>query len=140
MISIAERHKYIKEQLQAKGFVRVNDLADQLGVTGATIRKDLRILESQNILLRTHGSASPVKPHVMDISIDVKAQQNKDKKPRPLILKDDQPRLFQKALQSNAISGAAKLEHQRIPLLKRGAPNKLTSVDKARYRPIKIGI
>ena len=80
MISIAERHKYIKEQLQAKGFVRVNDLADQLGVTGATIRKDLRILESQNILLRTHGSASPVKPHVMDISIDVKAQQNKDKK------------------------------------------------------------
>ena len=80
MISIAERHKYIKEQLQAKGFVSVNDLADQLGVTGATIRKDLRILESQNILLRTHGSASPVKPHVMDISIDVKAQQNKDKK------------------------------------------------------------
>lgn len=80
MISIAERHKYIKEQLQSKGFVRVHDLAQQLGVTGATIRKDLRILESQNILLRTHGSASPVKPHVMDISIDVKAKQNQDKK------------------------------------------------------------
>lgn len=80
MISIAERHKYIKDQLQTNGFVRVQDLADQLGVTGATIRKDLRILESQNVLLRTHGSASPIKPHVADISIDVKANQNREKK------------------------------------------------------------
>ena len=44
MISIAERHKIIKEQLQLNGYVRVQDLAEQLGVTGATIRKDLRIL------------------------------------------------------------------------------------------------
>ena len=76
MISIAERHKFIKEQLAKNGFVRVQDLADQLGVTGATIRKDLRILESQNVLYRTHGSASPVKPHVMDISITEKQTQN----------------------------------------------------------------
>ncbi|MGN1210630.1 MAG: DeoR/GlpR family DNA-binding transcription regulator, partial [Candidatus Cryptobacteroides sp.] len=80
MISIPERHKYIKEQLMLNGYVRVQDLAEQLGVTGATVRKDLRILESQNVLVRTHGSASPVKPHVMDISIDVKANQNRDKK------------------------------------------------------------
>ena len=46
MISIAERHKYIKEQLVKNGFIRVLDIAEQLGVTGATIRKDLRILES----------------------------------------------------------------------------------------------
>ena len=60
MISIAERHKYIKEQLVKNGFIRVLDIAEQLGVTGATIRKDLRILESQGVLYRTHGSASPV--------------------------------------------------------------------------------
>ena len=76
MISIAERHTFIKEQLAKNGFVRVQALADQLGVTGATIRKDLRILESQNVLYRTHGSASPVKPHVMDISITEKQTQN----------------------------------------------------------------
>ena len=95
MISIAERHKFIKEQLQLNGYVRVQELADQLGVTGATVRKDLRILESQNILIRTHGSASPVKPHVMDISVDIKASQNRDKKlliakkAQELILPDD---------------------------------------------------
>lgn len=76
MISIAERHKYIKSQLAKNGYVRVLDIAEQLGVTGATIRKDLRILESQGVLYRTHGSASPVKPHVMDISIDEKAPQH----------------------------------------------------------------
>ena len=73
MISIAERHKYIKEQLVKNGFIRVLDIAEQLGVT---IRKDLRILESQGVLYRTHGSASPVKPHVTDISIDEKASQH----------------------------------------------------------------
>lgn len=78
--SIAERHDYIKKMLQLNGYVKVQDLAEYFGVTGATIRKDLRILESQNVLVRTHGSASPVKPHVMDISIDVKASQNRDKK------------------------------------------------------------
>lgn len=80
MISIAERHKYIKDQLAKNGFIRVLDIADQLGVTGATIRKDLRILESQGVLYRTHGSASPVKPHVMDISIDEKTPQHIEEK------------------------------------------------------------
>ncbi len=80
MISIAERHKFIKDQLATKGFVKVLELAEALNVTGATIRKDLRILESHNVLYRTHGSASPVKPHVMDISITEKSNQNVDLK------------------------------------------------------------
>ena len=76
MISIAERHKYIKEQLSKNGYVRVLDVAEQLGVTGATIRKDLRLLEAQGVLYRTHGSASPVKPHVMDLSVSEKSTQH----------------------------------------------------------------
>lgn len=76
MISIAERHIFIKEQLAKNGFVRVQDIAEQLGVTGATVRKDFRILESQNVLHRTHGSASPVRSHVMDISINEKSVQH----------------------------------------------------------------
>lgn len=80
MKSIAERHKYIKEQLAKNGFIKVQELAEHLNVTGATIRKDLRILESQNILYRTHGSASPVKPHVVDLSVSEKAAQNREQK------------------------------------------------------------
>ena len=80
MISIAERHKYIKEQLAKNGFIRVQDIADQLNVTGATIRKDLRILESQNVLFRTHGSATPVKPQIMDLSVKEKITKNVEQK------------------------------------------------------------
>jgi DeoR family transcriptional regulator, aga operon transcriptional repressor len=80
MISIAERHKYIKEQLSRNGFIRVQDVSEQLGVTGATIRKDLRILESQGVLYRTHGSATPVLPHVMDLSVDEKTSQHRAEK------------------------------------------------------------
>ena len=95
MISIAERHKYIKEQLSKNGFVRVLDVAEHLGVTGATIRKDLRILEAQGVLYRTHGSASPVKPHVMDLSIGEKSTQHVSEKQaiaraaQTLIMPDD---------------------------------------------------
>lgn len=57
MISIAERHKYIKEQLSKNGYVRVLDVAEQLGVTGATIRKDLRLHEAQE------SSTGPTEAH-----------------------------------------------------------------------------
>ena len=60
MKSISERHLFIKEQLYKNGFVTVQDLADMLGVTGATIRRDLRIMEGENLLRRNHGGASLV--------------------------------------------------------------------------------
>ena len=47
MTSIAERHKYILDNINQKGFVKVADLAEALGVTPTTIRKDLNILESR---------------------------------------------------------------------------------------------
>lgn len=80
MISIAERHKFIKEQLARNGYVRVIDISEQLGVTGATIRKDLRILENQGVLYRTHGSATPIKPHVVDLSVDEKSTLHHEEK------------------------------------------------------------
>ncbi|MDE7129814.1 MAG: DeoR family transcriptional regulator, partial [Alistipes sp.] len=54
-MSIAERYKYIQEQLNKYGYIRVADIANELNVTKATIRKDLRFLESQKVLYRTHG-------------------------------------------------------------------------------------
>ncbi|MEO0583800.1 MAG: DeoR family transcriptional regulator, partial [Bacteroidota bacterium] len=57
-MTIAERHAYILNQLNEKGYVRVADLADALSVSLVTIRKDLKILESRQLLFRSHGSAS----------------------------------------------------------------------------------
>ena len=41
------------------GGVEVADLADALGVSPATIRRDLELLEEQRLLARTHGGAVP---------------------------------------------------------------------------------
>ena len=58
MLSIAERRKYILDSLNRHGFVRVADMAAEMNVTKATVRKDMEFLESRNLLYRTHGSAS----------------------------------------------------------------------------------
>lgn len=41
----------------------VAELADEIGVSDATIRRDLRDLEEQNLVERTYGGASPVVSH-----------------------------------------------------------------------------
>lgn len=80
MLSIAERRKYILDALGRDGFVRVADMAAEMGVTKATVRKDMAFLESRNLLYRTHGSASPVNPSVADVSVHVKSIVNSELK------------------------------------------------------------
>ena len=80
MKNIAERHKIILDKLDRKGFVSVQELSEELKVSLPTVRNDLRVLENQNLLVRSHGSASKIVPSVLDISINVKAAKNIDKK------------------------------------------------------------
>jgi DeoR family transcriptional regulator, aga operon transcriptional repressor len=47
----------ILERLSDDGSVAVTSLAEDLGVSMATIRRDLELLESQRLLSRTHGGA-----------------------------------------------------------------------------------
>ena len=95
MLSVRERHKLILDELTQKGFIRVQDLADSLGVTGATLRSDLRILESQHLLQRNHGSAFPIKQKVIDLPVQEKSTIRASEKKRialaamQLICEDD---------------------------------------------------
>jgi DeoR family transcriptional regulator of aga operon len=49
----------ILERLSADGSVSVADIATELDVSAATVRRDLRLLEDQRLLGRTHGGAVP---------------------------------------------------------------------------------
>ena len=80
MMNMRARHQYILDQLKKNGYVRVVDLSEQLNVSGATIRKDLSLLESRNLLRRTHGSASPSRTNVIDLPVQEKSSMNTDKK------------------------------------------------------------
>ena len=53
----AERLGVILEELSARGSVGVADLCGRLGVSAATVRRDLEQLEEQHLLTRTHGGA-----------------------------------------------------------------------------------
>jgi len=82
MRNIAQRHKIILSELDKEGFVRVQDLSERLGVSEVTIRKDLKELESRKLLLRTHGSASPVSSLINDRHIDEKEKVQVEEKMR----------------------------------------------------------
>ena len=64
------------------GFVTVQELAEQLEVTGATIRRDLRIMEEDNILRRNHGGASLVHDKVIELSLNDRSAINPEEKAR----------------------------------------------------------
>jgi DeoR family transcriptional regulator, aga operon transcriptional repressor len=52
-----ERFSAILEQLAEDGSATVGELSERLGVSGATIRRDLSQLADQRLLARTHGGA-----------------------------------------------------------------------------------
>lgn len=53
----AQRRERIREYIQIHPIVRSADLCEMLGVSEATIRRDLEWLEEQGVLERTHGGA-----------------------------------------------------------------------------------
>jgi DeoR/GlpR family transcriptional regulator of sugar metabolism len=52
-----ERQQEIARSVEDRGSVRVADLADRFSVSEVTIRKDLRVLESEGRVIRAHGGA-----------------------------------------------------------------------------------
>lgn len=53
----AERLSAILDEVEGHGTVDVADLVAALGVSGATIRRDLQSLSASQLLVRTHGGA-----------------------------------------------------------------------------------
>lgn len=55
------RHLTILDKLQEQGKIRVDELAELLGVSAVTIRRDLDYLNEHGFLVRTHGGATAIK-------------------------------------------------------------------------------
>ena len=66
-LSAIDRHESIAALIDSAGRVEVSDLAERLSVSEETIRRDLRVLESDGRLLRAHGGAvrPPVASHAI---------------------------------------------------------------------------
>jgi DeoR/GlpR family transcriptional regulator of sugar metabolism len=59
-----ERQQRIAEFVAGRGRARISELAAHFAVTEQTVRKDLRVLQDQGILKRTHGGAIALRPLV----------------------------------------------------------------------------
>ncbi|QIG40433.1 DeoR/GlpR transcriptional regulator [Microbacterium sp. 4R-513] len=76
-----ERQAHITRHLAERGRVSVVGLADDLGVTTETIRRDLDALEQQGLLRRVHGGAVPSRAgSVSEPSIAERMTVNSDAK------------------------------------------------------------
>ena len=70
--NITNRHELILKKLQQDGRVSIDDLSDQMKVSGVTIRKDLKLLEDKNLLFRTRGGGSISNPYKIEKPIHEK--------------------------------------------------------------------
>jgi DeoR family transcriptional regulator of aga operon len=77
MGNIAQRRKYILDKLKETGYVKVQELSEDLKVSEVTIRKELKRLEEKKILSRNYGNASIVMSIIPDRHIDIKGKKNK---------------------------------------------------------------
>ncbi|MDO5048121.1 MAG: DeoR/GlpR family DNA-binding transcription regulator [Anaerococcus sp.] len=76
-----KRHELILKDLDNYGFTQVSKLKDLLSVTDMTVRRDLKELEEQNLLIRVHGGAKSLEKALpREFSNEEKMLKNKDKK------------------------------------------------------------
>ena len=75
MLSL-ERQEEILEILNKNNSATVEELAQELFVSGATIRRDLRSMEKQGLIKRSHGGAMPFKSSAEESAFAIREQEN----------------------------------------------------------------
>ena len=71
-----ERQEEILDILNKSGSATVEELASTLFVSGATIRRDLRQMERQGLIKRSHGGAMPFKSSAEESAFALREQEN----------------------------------------------------------------
>ncbi|WP_405658400.1 substrate-binding domain-containing protein [Streptomyces sp. NBC_01166] len=59
---VNQRHERVLEIVRRRGELRVTDLAEELGVSAVTVRRDVETLAEQGRLMRLHGSVTCPEP------------------------------------------------------------------------------
>jgi DeoR family transcriptional regulator, aga operon transcriptional repressor len=77
----SERLSAILEELSSNGSVSVAELGERFGVSLATIRRDLQLLEQQRLVGRVHGGAV-ARGVLYELPLRYKAAQNQEAKAR----------------------------------------------------------
>lgn len=80
-LMIDERRRLIREMVEARGSVTVDELADSFGISKVSIRSDLRLLDSMGVLVRSRGGALVIRDGD-DLPITIKENLHRAQKIR----------------------------------------------------------
>lgn len=80
--SARERRFELLHMVREHGTLEVADANALLSVSGETIRRDLRLLESQGLIRRTYGRAFPVESGTFESALNVRRYINVEEKVR----------------------------------------------------------
>ncbi|MET3808818.1 DeoR/GlpR family transcriptional regulator of sugar metabolism [Nakamurella sp. UYEF19] len=74
-VEAGERRQRIIAHTRDRGRVEVSDLAQRLGVSHETVRRDLTKLERSGMIRRTHGAAYPIDNAGFESTLDLRSNQ-----------------------------------------------------------------
>jgi DeoR family fructose operon transcriptional repressor len=77
-----QRRQWIIDQLQATGFLSITVVADQLGVSEMTVRRDLRRLQSTGDVIMVHGGVRLPHAHLRSTEFVTRANSQSTAKAR----------------------------------------------------------
>lgn len=71
-----DRFSAIRQHLYSAGYSSIQELADAVGASPATIRRDLLALEADGAIARTHGGARIAESAGIEVGFEVREQRN----------------------------------------------------------------
>jgi DeoR/GlpR family transcriptional regulator of sugar metabolism len=71
-----ERHRWLLDKVNSQGSVRTSQVAQSLGVTEETVRRDFEKLAAEGMLMRSHGGAVRLEVNRREFSVADRARQN----------------------------------------------------------------
>ncbi|MBW1639604.1 DeoR/GlpR transcriptional regulator [Microbacterium resistens] len=96
-----ERMSLILSYVNERGTARLTEIADDLGVSTATMRRDLAEMDEQGLLIRSHGGARALDP-TTEVPVQLRDSRFRDAKLR---IAEHAARLLPEGQYSVAISG-----------------------------------
>lgn len=71
-----DRFSAIRQHLFSHGYSSIQEIADAVGASPATIRRDLLALEAEGAISRTHGGARIAESAGIEVAFEVREQRN----------------------------------------------------------------
>jgi len=78
-----ERRAILQNKLRENGYIQITDLAEEIGISSATIRRDLITLEKEGLCIRKRGGAARSAQGItLEVPYEIKRLRNTNEKAR----------------------------------------------------------